>query len=62
MTDNDIIDSGYKECSMPIIKHASRFFQKRFDDNIGKKYFIDIYRYDFPDHPYTSGQGHNHSV
>lgn len=48
MTDKLLIEKGYKEfapspfCDEYIIK----FFQKRFDDEWGKKYFINVNKYD----------------
>ena len=58
MTDNDILNAKYKEFE-PSPFHNSgvtKCFQKRFDDDVGKKYFIDINRWDFPPHPYTGEQ------
>ena len=49
MTDQDILDRGYKEYK-PTPFHNSgivKCFQKRFDDGTGKKYFIDIHKWDF---------------
>ena len=49
MTDEYIIEKGYKEFK-PTRFHSSdtsKCFQKRFDDDIGKKYFIDINKYNW---------------
>ena len=49
MTDQDILARGYKEYP-PTPFHNSgivKCFQKRFDDDNGKKYFIDIHKWDF---------------
>lgn len=55
MIDNDIINAGYKEFEPSPFhnKGVSKCFQKRFDDDVGKKYFIDINKWEFPPHPYT---------
>lgn len=43
MNDEMIIAKGYKECGASLLnKSIIQIFQKRFDDDIGKKYFIDI--------------------
>lgn len=53
MTDRDFIERGYSEYeptefdSECVVKR----FQKRFDDDIGKKYFIDILKWDFSKFP-----------
>lgn len=48
------IEAGYRKHSAGIIdKHAAFILQKRFDDEVGKKYFITVYVYDrdlYPDH------------
>ena len=55
MNDKDIEKAGYKRFDYLPLFHegATTFWQKRIVDDIGKKYFIDVYRYDFPEHPYT---------
>ena len=62
MTDEYIIEKGYKEFEPSSLKNnsISKCFQKRFDDENGKKYFITInkwdwtwtHRDDMPDHSY----------
>ena len=47
MTDKDILEKGYKQYA-PIQfdnKHIVARFQKRFDDEYGKKYFISIVKW-----------------
>lgn len=55
MTDEYLLERGYKE--YPTLPFDSNFvvarYQKRFDDNIGKKYFINAVKhswYDVPEH------------
>lgn len=49
MTANDLIliDRGYKRYNPDprIHRYMSDMFQKRFDDDVGKKYFITVYKY-----------------
>lgn len=40
-------EAGYKRYPVNGYKNADSLFQKRIDDEIGKKYFIDILCYDF---------------
>lgn len=45
MTDNYLLERGYKQYNpTPVIDNESIVakFQKRFDDDLGKKYFIDV--------------------
>lgn len=44
MNDNILLDAGYKKHKSPSIwgDFVEVIFQKRFDDEIGKKYFIDV--------------------
>lgn len=53
-----LIEKGYTEFKPSSIDSdaVTKCFQKRFDDSIGKKYFITIKRWDFPPHPYTGEQ------
>ena len=52
--DEYLIKRGYKEfTTAPYNEYASKCFQKRFDDKIGKKYFITVHKYD-PIHPMDS--------
>ena len=61
MTDKDIIERGYAEYKPTIFDHhVEKCFQKRFDDEIGKKYFIDIKKYEPIVHPDT-GEAYQHS-
>ena len=55
ITDEKILQAGYKEYDPPSIhrEYVTKFFQKCFSDGVGKKYYIDIKRWDFPPHPYT---------
>ena len=55
MTDHEIINAGYKEYEPTKFDPSSveKCFQKRFDDNRGKKYFIDIKKWEEFAHPYT---------
>lgn len=47
MTDQDILERGYHEYEPTMFDHhVEKCFQKRFDDEIGKKYFIDIKKYE----------------
>ena len=54
ITVEDWIAAGYKKHSPGVIdRHAAFLLQKRFDDEVGKKYFITVYVYDrdlYPDH------------
>lgn len=52
MKDREIIDKGYKEFKPDPIhyKGIMKCFQKRFDDDIGKKYFININKWDWTDY------------
>ena len=52
--DDFLIRRGYKEFPpTPYDRYVSKCFQKRFDDKIGKKYFITVCKYD-PIHPMDS--------
>ena len=58
ITDQVLIENGYKR-HKPDIFHegASDLYQKRIDDSNGKKYFINIYKYNFkdiPNHPFPN--------
>ena len=51
LNDELILQHGYKEYPVPVFdEYVSKFFQKRFDNDEGKKYYIDIKRWDFPSH------------
>lgn len=48
MTDEYLLERGYKKFSpLPVLddEHIVARFQKRFDDNFGKKYFIDVLKW-----------------
>ena len=55
MTDKDVLAAGYKEYQPTKFDHShiEKCFQKRFDDENGKKYFIDIKKWGEMTHPYT---------
>ena len=55
MTDKEILDRGYHRYERtPFDKDwVECHFQKRFDDEIGKKYFIEINKYEQYEHPST---------
>lgn len=55
ITDERIRQAGYTEYTPSSIDNEciTKFFQKCFSDDVGKKYYIDIKRWDFPPHPYT---------
>ena len=52
---NELLEKGYKEYS-PSAEFeigVNRMFQKRFDDEYGKQYFITVYTFKPWTHPYT---------
>ena len=55
MTDQDFIDLGFREYPPTRFEHegVEKIFQKRYDDDIGKRYFIDISKWRGGTHPYT---------
>lgn len=55
MTDDELIEHGYKEYKPTSFDHESveKCFQKRFDDDIGKKYFITVRKWSGWTHPYN---------
>lgn len=55
MTDKEIIDAGFYVFSPSEIKSANieKCFQKRYDDEYGKKYFITINKWKAMRHLYT---------
>lgn len=55
ITDERIRQAGYTEYAPPPIDNecVTKFFQKCFKDDVGKKYYINIKRWDFPSHLYT---------
>lgn len=48
ITEQDLIDAGYKEHRKPkwCHDHATRFFQKAVLDGTSRKYFINVFEYD----------------
>lgn len=47
ITRDQLLAAGYKPFSQRNLKQfTSQFYQKRFDDSVGKKYFITIAEYD----------------
>jgi hypothetical protein len=55
ITEKMILEHGYQEYRKSPYESEciTKCWQKRFDDDIGKKYFINIHRWDLPPHPYT---------
>ena len=55
MIESDILNAGYHEYDPTPIDHEDidKRYQKRFDDKIGKKYFIDIIHWKPIRHPHT---------
>lgn len=55
MDDNYLIENGFKEFKPGILDNEGviKCFQKRYDDDIGKKYFITIKKWRGLTHPYT---------
>ena len=52
ITKEQLIAAGYKPFMQRNIKeYTESFYQKRFDDDKGKKYFITIAEYDFISYP-----------
>lgn len=53
LTDEIILQKGYKEYSPTRFHNSSviKCFQKRFDDNEGKRYFLDIEKWTWRDIP-----------
>lgn len=53
MNDKLFLEKGYKEFSPSELdsEAVSKCFQKRFDDEIGKKYFITVKKYDWSAYP-----------
>lgn len=51
LTKDQLLASGYKPFSQRNLKQfTSQFYQKRFDDSVGKKYFITIAEYNNREH------------
>ena len=55
ISDNMLLSNGYKQFNPPeiIYPYAETGFQKRFDDEVGKKYFITVIKYEKFEHPHT---------
>jgi len=59
-TEEILLASGYREWKQPyMIKEADKFFQKCIRDEKGKKYFIDVYAYDFSKYPQWTPDQYN---
>jgi hypothetical protein len=48
ITRQNLIENGYKRCDTGTNPYSNALYQKRIDDKVGKKYFIDIDEYVFP--------------
>ena len=46
LTIQNWLDAGYKKYYGGHLNNADFLLQKRFDDEVGKKYFIDIWVYE----------------
>ena len=55
MTHEELIEKGYHEYKPTPYEHqgVERVYQKCFRDNKGKKYFIDVKKWEDMFHPYT---------
>lgn len=55
MTEQDILNAGYKEYERTLFDHKGieKNYQKCIRDDKGKKYFIDIHKWKDMRHPYT---------
>ena len=61
MTIQDILERGYHEYKPTMFdQYVEKCFQKRFDDETGKKYFIEIKLYEPIVHPIT-GETYPHT-
>ena len=54
LTIQDWLDAGYKRYDRDFLNKSDFLLQKRFDDEVGKKYFIDVWVYK-PKHVYYAG-------
>ena len=54
LTIQDWLDAGYKRYDNHTYKNADFLLQKRFDDEAGKKYYIDVWVYEHSKHAYYS--------
>lgn len=52
LTVQNWLDAGYKKYYGNHLNNADFLLQKRFDDEVGKKYFIDIWVYEHSKHSY----------
>lgn len=51
MTEEILINAGYKDYEVPIVeRYANRFLQKKIKDANGIKYYIDVYEYELSSH------------
>ena len=53
LTIQDWLDAGYKRYNGNHFNNADFLLQRRFDDANGKKYFIDIWVYEYSNMPMT---------
>jgi len=55
VTDEYLVERGYKEYAPGPWDHdgVEKRFQKRFDDEVGKRYFIDVVKWKPFKHPHT---------
>lgn len=52
LTIQDWLDAGYKRYDRDHLNNSDFLLQKRFDDEVGKKYFIDVWVYEHSKHEY----------
>jgi hypothetical protein len=50
ITEQYLLNSGYKKYPKPLYSHdgADSFYQKRFDNDLGKMFYINVWTYSFP--------------
>ena len=58
MTDEELLSRGYREFKPGPFdgEYVEKMFQKRFDDDVGKKYFITVRKWAGYTHPYTGAE------
>lgn len=52
LTTQDWLDAGYKKYYGNHLNNSDFLLQKRFDDEVGKKYFIDVWVYEYSKYEY----------
>ena len=52
LTIQNWLDAGYKRYDRNFLNNSDFLLQKRFDDEVGKKYFIDVWVYEHAKHAY----------